>query len=242
MAKEADGALLENVEVWVFDLDNTLYHARYSLWEQVERKIGAYIERMFGVDAQGARRLQKELFQAHGTTLRGLMDRHDVDPGHFLDFVHDIDYSAIPLAPTLEAALGALPGRKLIFTNGTVEHAQKVCARLGIEHHIETVFDIVASDYVPKPCAGPYAALIERHGIEPTRAAMFEDIARNLEPAHALGMTTVWVRTASAWGREGSDGEHVHHAIDDLEAWLDVLVARRRAVSGASGHPSTGVA
>lgn len=220
-------ATLDHVDTWIFDLDNTLYHARYSLWDQVERRIGRFIEGMFGCDAAEARRRQKELFQAHGTTLRGLMDRHGIDPGAFLDYVHDIDYSAIPAAPTLAAALDALPGRKLIFTNGTVDHADKVCGRLGVGHHIEAVFDIVASDYVPKPRAGPYATLIERHDIAPRRAAMFEDMARNLEPAHALGMTTVWVRTDSAWGREGSDGDHVQHVTDDLAHWLDDLVARR---------------
>ena len=221
-------ATLDHVETWVFDLDNTLYHARYSLWDQVERRIGRYIEDLFGCDATEAKRRQKELFQAHGTTLRGLMDRHGIDPTGFLDYVHDIDYVAIPASPVLAAALDALPGRKLIFTNGTVDHADKVCARLGIGEHIEAVFDIVASDFVPKPRAEPYAALVERHGFEPRRAAMFEDMARNLAPAHALGMTTVWVRTDSAWGREGSDGDHVHHVTDDLADWLDGMVARRQ--------------
>jgi putative hydrolase of the HAD superfamily len=229
--------LFDHVETWIFDLDNTLYHARYSLWEQVERRIGRYIEDLLGCDGAEAKERQKELFQGHGTTLRGLMDRHGIDPGGFLDFVHDIDYSAIPAAPTLVAALDALPGRKLIFTNGTVEHADKVCARLGIAGHIEAVFDIVASDYVPKPKVEPYTALIQRHRIEPTRAAMVEDMARNLAPAHDLGMTTVWVRTPSAWGREGSEGAHIHHTTDDLAHWLDDLVARRRAALTAGAPP-----
>jgi putative hydrolase of the HAD superfamily len=176
--------------------------------------------------------MQKELFRAHGTTMRGLMDRHGIDPDHFLDFVHDIDYARIPPAPALDAALAALPGRKLVFTNGSVRHAEQVMDRLGVARHFSGVFDIAASDYLPKPDPAPYAALCARHAIAPTRAAMFEDIARNLVPAHALGMTTVWVRTESAWATEGSDGDHIHHATDDLESWLSALVARRALTAG----------
>ncbi|MEX2648298.1 MAG: pyrimidine 5'-nucleotidase [Alphaproteobacteria bacterium] len=223
--------LLDHVDVWIFDLDNTLYHARHSLFDQVDVRIGRFIEGLLGVDADAARRVQKEYFRAHGTTLRGLMDRHGIDPIAFLDFVHDIDYGAIPPSATLAAALDGLPGRKLIFTNGTVEHAQRVTERLGVGHHFDGVFDIVDSGYVPKPRPEPYRAMCERHGVAPRRAAMFEDIARNLAPAHAMGMSTVWIRTDSAWGREGSDGAHVHHATDDLAVWLDALVARRRAVA-----------
>jgi putative hydrolase of the HAD superfamily len=229
--------LLDHVDVWIFDLDNTLYHARHNLFDQVDRRIGLFIEDLLGVDSAEARRVQKAYFRAHGTTLRGLMERHAIDPDVFLDFVHAIDYSPIPRSDGLERALDALPGRKLIFTNGTVEHALRVCERLGVWHHFEAVFDIVASDYVPKPRPEPYARLVARYDFDPRRAALFEDIARNLEPAHALGMTTVWVRTDSAWGGEGADGAHVHHATDDLAAWLEVLVARRRASLTRQGPP-----
>ena len=229
--------LLDHVDVWIFDLDNTLYHASHRLFDQVDRRIGGFIEGLLGVDPIEARRLQKDYFRAHGTTLRGLMDRHGVEPDAFLDFVHDIDYSPIPRSEALAKALGELPGRKLIFTNGTVEHAERVCERLGVWQHFEAVFDIVASGYVPKPSPGPYAQLLDRHRVDPLRAALFEDIARNLEPAHALGMTTVWIRTDSAWGAEGAAGVHVHHATDDLASWLAALVARRRASLTGRGPP-----
>lgn len=227
-------ATLDHVETWIFDLDNTLYHARYNLFDLVEKRIGLYIQERFGVDQAAARRMQKEHFRAHGTTMRGLMEHHAIDPDHFLDYVHDIDYGRIPAAPNLDAALDNLGGRKLVFTNGSVRHAEQVMDRLGVARHFSGIFDIAASAYLPKPRPEPYAALCGQHGIDAPRAAMFEDIARNLAPAHALGMTTVWVRTASEWAREGGDGDHVHHRTDDLETWLGDLVARRRALTDES--------
>ena len=225
---------LDHVESWVFDLDNTLYPARYNLFDQVDRRIGLFIRDALGIDEDAARRIQKRYFREHGTTLCGLMKLHDVDPHHFLEFVHDIDVTAIPPSVALDAALAALPGRKLIFTNGSVKHALRVMARLGVGERFEAVFDIVAADYLPKPFGAAYDALCAAHGLEPARTAMFEDIARNLVPAHALGMTTVWVRTESPWAQEESDGAHVHHVADNLEEWLTALVERRRSPSPGS--------
>lgn len=219
---------LDEAEVWVFDLDNTLYPARCNLFAQVDERMGRFISDLLGVDRTEARAVQKRYFREYGTTLSGLMQNHGLDPAEFLGFVHDIDYSPVDPDPVMEAALSALPGRKLIFTNGTVAHAEAVMDRLGVAHHFEAVFDIVASDYVPKPRPDPYHRLIDRHGIEPERAVMVEDIARNLEAPAALGMQTVWVRTDNDWGRDGADaGDHVHHVTDDLSAWLQEYVNRR---------------
>jgi putative hydrolase of the HAD superfamily len=237
MPHPPDGPTLDHVETWVFDLDNTLYPARFNLFDQVDRRIGLYIQQLLKVDAQEARKVQKTYFREHGTTLRGLMDRHAIDPGHFLDYVHDIDYGAIPASPALHDALTMLPGRKLVFTNGSVGHAERVLDRLGVMDHFETVFDIAAADYLPKPRREAYDALCRRHALEPKRAAMFEDIARNLEPAHALGMTTVWIRTDSVWGQEGSDAAYVHHVAEELDGWLGALVRRRRSATLTGGGP-----
>lgn len=220
---------LDHVDVWLFDLDNTLYPASCRLFDQIDEKMGAFICEFLGVDLPEARALQKRYYHAHGTTMRGLMDNHGLDPAVFLDFVHAIDHSPVEAAPSLDAALSALPGRKLIYTNGTVAHADAVLDRLGIPHHFEAIFDIVASDYVPKPNITPYQTLTAQFGLDPARTVFFDDIAKNLAPAAELGMTTVWVRTEERFGHEGADNGHVHHAIEDLSAWLSGVVAARQA-------------
>ncbi|MFQ5958758.1 MAG: pyrimidine 5'-nucleotidase [Alphaproteobacteria bacterium] len=214
-----------HLDTWIFDLDNTLYPARYNLFELVDRRIAAFIARALDLDLAAARRVQKDYFASYGTTLRGLMLNHGIDPEAFLAFVHDIDVSRVPPSPELDGALARLDGRKLIFTNASTSHAEKVIARLGVAHHIEAIFDITDAGYLPKPHPETYAALLARHRVDPRAAAMVEDIARNLAPAAALGMTTVWVQSDSAWGREGSDGVAIDHVIDDLAEWLSEIVA-----------------
>ena len=214
----------DHVETWVFDLDNTIYPARHNLFDQVDVRIGAFIARLLDLDAVAARRIQKQYFRNHGTTLHGLMLHHDVDPHDFLGFVHDIDVACIPPDPALDRNLDRLPGRKVIFTNGSTGHAENVLGRLGVAGRFDGIFAITDADFVPKPEAAPYATLIERFSIDPASAVMVEDIARNLEPAAALGMTTVWVRTDNAWGAEGSGCDYVHHVIDDVAGWLAALV------------------
>ena len=217
-----NGASLDHVEVWLFDLDNTLYPASCRLFDQIDLRMGAFITDLLGCDAAAARRVQKGLFHRYGTTMRGLMTEHGLDPETFLAFVHDIDVSRVPPSPGLEGALARLGGRKLVFTNGSTSHAERVIARLGVARHIDAIFDIADAGYLPKPHPKTYAALLARHEIDPRSAAMVEDIARNLAPAAALGMTTVWVQSDNAWGREGSDGVRIDHVIDDLAEWLEV--------------------
>src|SRR3954465_9321775 len=152
---------LSHVEFWIFDLDNTLYPARCRLFDQVERRIGLYIEQLLNLDREAARALQKQYFREHTTTLKGLMVNHGVDPAHFLDFVHQIDVTGVAPDAALDRALAALPGRKLIYTNGSVAHARNVMGRLGIDRHFTEIFDIAAADYQPKPDAKSFARLIE---------------------------------------------------------------------------------
>jgi putative hydrolase of the HAD superfamily len=215
---------LDHVDTWIFDLDNTLYPASCRLFDQVERLIGAYVAQHLNVDAQEAHRLQKLYFREYGTTLNGLMLRHGVDPHHFLEFVHAIDLAPVLPSPALAGALARLPGRKLIYTNGSVAHAERVMDKLGVREHFSDIFDIVAGDFVPKPREPSYRALIERHAIEPTRSALFEDLPQNLEPAAAMGMVTVLVRTDSPWAQAGNDAPHIHHATEDLAGWLTGIV------------------
>ncbi|MBI1206990.1 MAG: pyrimidine 5'-nucleotidase [Azospirillum sp.] len=216
------------VEVWIFDLDNTLYPAGCNLFAQVDRRIGDYVAACFGIAYDDARRLQKRLFREHGTTLRGLMIEHGVDPEPFLAFVHDIDITPVPPDPHLDAALGTLPGRKLVYTNGSSRHAEAVLGRLGIARHFEAIHDIAGAGWLPKPDPRAYAELVRRHRIAPARACMIEDIARNLVPASALGMTTVWLRSDPDWARPSLGVDAIDLVIDDLTRWLLTLVGGDR--------------
>ncbi len=228
----APGAGLDHVEAWIFDLDNTLYPASCNLFAQVDRRIGAFVGRLLSLDPDQARQLQTQYFREHGTTLRGLMTVNGIEPEVFLDYVHDIDVSPVPPNPALDRALDALDGRKLVFTNGSQAHAERILDRLGVARRFEAIVDIVASDYVPKPDRRAYDRMIAAHGVVPGATAMVEDIAVNLIPAHALGMTTVWVRTEHPWMAPAPGDRHVHHVVDDLTEWLSgVAAARRRRAS-----------
>ena len=225
----AAAPLLLDVDTWVFDLDNTLYPASQALFPQIEKRIGMFVSGQLGIELAEARRLQKTYLRNYGSTLRGMMTVHRIDPSAFLSFIHDIDYGALPANPRLDDVLKALAGRKFIYTNAGGVHAERVLDRLGVGHHFEAVFDIEAAGYTPKPDPGPYGILMQAFAIEPKRAAMFEDIARNLAPAAALGMRTVWVPGSPDWASEGSDGDHIHYRAEDLTAWLEALVAARAA-------------
>jgi len=217
---------LRGAETWIFDLDNTLYPARCNLFDQVDLRMGQFISKALRVAHDEARVLQKQYFRDYGTTLSGLMERHDIDPHDFLHFVHDIDYSPIELDHKLEQALGRLTARKVIYTNGTVAHAQAVVSRLGVSHHFDGIFDIAAADFIPKPRAAPYQVMVDAHQIDPTGAVMVEDMAKNLEAPADMGMQTVWVRTDHAWSHPGVKDEgapaapYVHHVTDDLSVFL----------------------
>lgn len=221
-----DPALSEATD-WVFDLDNTLYPATCNLFHQVDLRMGGFISELLDISYDEARAIQKRYFREHGTTLRGLMTHHEVDPHAFLGFVHDIDYSPVPANADLGAVLDELPGRKLIFTNGTVAHAEAVLERLGVAAAFDGIFDIAAADFVPKPQAEPYHRMVEVHAVDPTRAVMVEDIAKNLKVPAELGMRTVWVKTDHAWSGEGGTEDYVHHETEDLTAWLTELVRNR---------------
>jgi len=218
------------VGVWVFDLDNTLYPARSNLFVQVAERMTLFIQDRFSLDRDDAKALQRDLFRRYGTTLRGLMSEHALDPAPFLDFVHDIDVSPVDPSPDLDRLLARLPGRKVIFTNGSVPHAERVMARLGVDRHFDHIHDIVASDYTPKPDPEPYRLILEQARIDPAAAVMVEDMAKNLEPAHALGMTTVWLKSDFDWARAGADQPHVHHVDEDLISFL------RRVLDGPAAN------
>lgn len=215
-----------SIEAWIFDLDNTLYPATCRLFDQVDRRIGQFIVGLLDLGPIEARALQKHYFRTYGTTLRGLMLEHGVEPARFLDFVHDIDVAVVPPDPRLGALLDAAPGAKFVYTNGSARHADNVLNRLGVAGRFSGVFDIVAAGYQPKPDPRPYDAMVARFGVNPARACMVEDIARNLGPAKALGMTTVWLRSDSDFANPTpQDLTAVDFVIDDLNGWLDEALA-----------------
>jgi putative hydrolase of the HAD superfamily len=223
-----------HVETWVFDLDNTLYPHHLNLWQQVDERIRDYISTFLKVAKEDAFRIQKDYYKRYGTSMRGLMIEHGMKPDDFLDYVHRIDHSPIEPNPALGAALEALVGRKLILTNGTRKHADAVMRRLAVHEHFEDVFDIIAAELAPKPLAQTYDRFLARHGVDPRKAAIFEDLARNLAVPHTLGMTTVLVVPEKTreifregWELEGREAPHVHHVTDDLVGFLEALVPAR---------------
>jgi putative hydrolase of the HAD superfamily len=220
------------VETWVFDLDNTLYPHHLNLWQQVDDRIRDYIAKFLDISQEEAFRLQKDYYKRYGTSMRGLMTEHGMKPDDFLDFVHQIDHSPLEPNPALGAAIEKLPGRKLILTNGTRRHADAVMRRLAIHEHFEDVFDIMAAELEPKPSRQTYDRFVALHGIDPLKAAMFEDLARNLQVPHALGMITVLVVPEGTrevfreeWEMEGRDAPHVDHVTDDLVSFLKTIGA-----------------
>ncbi len=216
-----------HVETWIFDLDNTLYPHEARVWPQVDDRITLFIAELYGIDGLSARALQKYFYHRYGTTLKALMDEEGIDPYEFLDFAHDIDHSSIEMNPRLGRAIEALPGRKLILTNGSRKHAEAVAAKLGIRDHFEDVFDIVDSGYVPKPDRRAYERFLEKHVVDPTRAAMFEDIAKNLVVPHDLGMTTTLVIPKTidpfreSFEQEAVQAPHIDHITNDLADFLE---------------------
>jgi putative hydrolase of the HAD superfamily len=230
----ADARDFAKVETWVFDLDNTLYPHHLNLWHQVDERIREYVADYLKVAREDAFRIQKDYYKRYGTTMRGMMAEHGMDPDAFLDYVHKIDHSPLTPNPALGAALERLPGRKLILTNGTRKHADAVMRRLEVHQHFEDVFDIVAAELEPKPLAPTYDRFLAIHGVDPRKAAMFEDLARNLVVPHALGMTTVLVvpeKTREVfregWELEGREAAHVDHVTDDLVGFLERIVTAR---------------
>jgi putative hydrolase of the HAD superfamily len=214
---------LRSIDCWIFDLDNSLYPASSNLFELIDLRMGEYIAQLLGCDRAEARRVQKGFFRDHGTTLAGLMKEHGVEPRDFLDFVHDIDLARLSADPRVVAALDRLPGRKFVFTNGDEVYARRVLDRLGLANAFEHVHDIHAMDYVPKPDPRAYAAMCERHRIEPTTALFAEDMARNLVPAKKLGMTTVWVDNGSEQASHEADEGWIDYRIADIGDWLSEI-------------------
>ncbi|MEO1066326.1 MAG: pyrimidine 5'-nucleotidase [Pseudomonadota bacterium] len=224
-------ASFRDVDTWIFDLDNTLYPRSCDLFSQMHVRMTAYVQKALDLPHDEAFKVQKQYYRDYGTTLRGLMIVDGIDPLDYLDYVHDIDYSPVPHSPDLRAAIDALPGRKLIFTNGDVPHANRTTDRLGITDLFDHVFDVVAADLIPKPDRVTYEKFIATTGIDPARSSMFEDLPRNLVVPHDMGMVTVLISESQEgealtmdWEKAKHDADHVHHRTDNLTGFLQTVL------------------
>jgi putative hydrolase of the HAD superfamily len=234
MTLKPSSSSFTDVEAWVFDLDNTLYPADCNLFAQIDRRMGEFIAQNLNLPLAQAQALRETYYYQHGTTLAGLVRLHGASPDAFLDYVHDIDLSAVSRDPDLAAALASLPGRKFIFTNGSRKHAEAVANQLGVAGLFDDICDIHALEYIhPKPTREAYERFVRAHGVVAHRAAMFDDLPHNLETAHRIGMTTVLVqgltdhpehRAIASWTELPT---HIHHRSEALAPFLAAIAASR---------------
>ncbi|MCW1920684.1 pyrimidine 5'-nucleotidase [Rhodobacter sp. KR11] len=203
-----------HITTWVFDLDNTLYPPQHRLFDQIEVKMTDWVMRALNVGRTEADRLRRHYWDSYGTTLSGLMREHQIDPGPYLTEVHDIDFSGLPADPALAQALAKLPGRRVVYTNACIPYAVRVLDARGLTGLFDAIYGIESAGFLPKPEAKAFEAIFAQDGIDPTRAAMFEDDPRNLLAPHHMGMRTVHVAPKPV------QGLHIHHHTDDLAAFL----------------------
>jgi len=211
---------LKKIKYWLFDLDNTLYSGDTKVFDQVDKKMSKFISEKLKVSEEEAKKIQKNYFHEYNTTLNGMIKNHDIDATEFLEFVHDVNLDFLKKDEFLGNQINKLNGKKIIFTNGSKAHAANVTEKIGIDKLFDGVFDIVDSEFYPKPSMEPYKKIIENYNIEPEYCIFFEDIARNLKPAHELGMKTVWIKNKEPWAAEYSDAEFINYRTDNLANFL----------------------
>ena len=211
---------LESIKYWIFDLDNTLYSGKTKVFEQVDKKMSEYISNKLNISVAEAKKIQKNYFHEYNTTLNGMIKNHRIDADEFLEFVHDIDIDFLKKDLKLSQELEKLEGKKIIFTNGSKKHALNVTQRIGIDKLFDDMFDIVDSDFIPKPAIEPYNKLVEKHKIDPNLCVFVEDIARNLKPAYEMGMKTVWIENDEPWAKKFSDENFVDYKTNNLTEFL----------------------
>ena len=211
---------LQTIKYWIFDLDNTLYSGKTKVFEQVDKKMSKFISEKLNVTTEEAKKIQKNYFYEYNTTLNGMIKNHKIDANEFLEFVHDIDIDFLKKDLKLSEELKKLAGKKIIFTNGSRKHAINVTKKIGIDQYFDDIFDIVNSEFIPKPAIEPYNKLVKKHKIDPKLCVFVEDIARNLKPAYEMGMKTVWIENDEPWASKFSDSDFVNYRTNDLSEFL----------------------
>ena len=212
--------ILKSIKYWIFDLDNTLYSGKTKVFEQVDKKMSKYISKKLNVSIEEAKKIQKNYFYEYNTTLNGMIKNHKIDANEFLDYVHDINIDFLKKDTKLSEELGKLNGKKIIFTNGSRKHAMNVTKRIGIDQHFNDIFDIVDSEFIPKPSMEPYEKLVKKHKIDPNLCVFVEDIARNLKPAYEIGMKTIWIENDEPWAKKFSDENFINFKTNNLSEFL----------------------
>ena len=208
------------MKYWIFDLDNTLYSGKTRVFEQVSKKMSEYISKKLNISVVEAKEIQKNYFHEYNTTLNGMIKNHKIEADEFLEFVHNINIDFLKKDPMLSEELQKLGGKKIIFTNGSKKHALNVTKRIGIDQYFDDIFDIVDSEFVPKPAIQPYKKLVEKHKIDPKLCGFVEDIARNLKPAYEMGMKTVWIKNDEPWAKKFSDSDFIDFKTNNLSEFL----------------------
>jgi len=216
-----------HVKSWIFDLDNTLYCADSGVFAQIERRMTDYVMAFLKLPREEAYARQKQLYREYGTTLNGLMREHGASPEDYLHYVHDIDLACLQADAALAGAIEKLPGHRFVFTNGCRDHAARILDRLGMTALFHDVWDIRTMDFQPKPQMEAYQCVVAASGVVCEQAAMFDDLARNLVPARALGMTTVWLKSDAPWGKHGplmdvAPGD-IDHENDNITQFLQTI-------------------
>ena len=212
--------VFQSIKFWIFDLDNTLYAGKTKVFEQVNKRMSKYISEKLNVSVEQAKKIQKKYFYEYNTTLNGMIKNHKIDANEFLEFVHDINIDFVKEDPELKKELKLLEGKKFIFTNGSKKHALNVTKKIGINQYFDDIFDIIDSNFVPKPAMEPYKKLVKKHKIDPNLCVLIEDIARNLKPAYELGMKTVWIENDEPWAKKFSDSDFISFKTNNLSEFL----------------------
>ncbi len=212
--------IFQSIKFWIFDLDNTLYSGKTKVFEQVDKKMSKFISQKLNVSVEEAKKIQKNYFHEYNTTLNGMIKNHKINANEFLEFVHDINIDFLQKDPKLAKEIEMLEGIKIIFTNGSRKHALNVTKRLGVDQLFDDIFDIVDSDFIPKPLIEPYKKLVKKHKIDPKLCVLVEDIARNLKPAYEMGMQTVWIENDEPWASKFSDSNFVNYRTNNLSEFL----------------------
>ena len=219
---------LNKIKCWIFDLDNTLYSGQTKVFDQVDKKMSSFISNKLNISLEEAKKIQKEYFHKYSTTLSGMMKNHKIDAMEFLDFVHDVNLDFLGKNKDLEKEIAKIAGKKIIFTNGSRAHAENVTKRIGINKLFDGIFDIVESNFIPKPSIEAYKILIEKYKIEPQYCIFIEDIARNLKPAHELGMKTVWIKNNEPWAAKYSNENFINYKTTNLTTFLKEINELRK--------------
>ena len=211
---------LIKIKYWIFDLDNTLYSGQTKVFEQVDKKMSSFISEKLNISIQEAKKIQKKYFHKYNTTLSGMIKHHKIDANEFLEFVHDVNLDFLKKNKELEKEIARISGKKIIFTNGSKAHAENVTKKIGINKLFDGVFDIVDADFIPKPSIESYKKIIQKYKIEPQYCIFIEEIARNLKPAHELGMKTVWIKNDEPWAAEFSSESFINYRTKNLTNFL----------------------